>query len=122
MSRSSFNAFWVPRIGEGAAAELRRDRFIRPITTVCLIGACAAFVALLLDGSTPDVALAVVALVVAGAAIETQRRSLVRLAAAFSHSFGIDIRLREMPPTRPKTFDAWCKDHGLHSRVGAPDT
>jgi hypothetical protein len=114
MARSDFESTWVPRIGNGATAALRRywcaGGTVPAIAIVLGVAATYAFA-----GNTLDKLLGVVLLAGAVGAFAIFVRTQRKLAAALSEWFGVKITGGRLPKMNPKRFDAWREERGLHT-------
>jgi hypothetical protein len=116
MASESFDATWIPRIGERGAYELRRGRKIAlTVATAVPLLAVAAGV-LFAVGGLGNLVGAVLMVVVAGCCVMFVRAQ-IRLAAAMSEWFGVKIRGGQVPKMNPKRFDVWCEARGLHHQT-----
>jgi hypothetical protein len=115
VASSDFQTTWVPRIGEEAAAELRRFRKIGGLGMVTPVFAVAA--GLLFGNGMLDDLLAVVCSAVAISLLVALINGQKRLAAALSRWFGVKITAGQLPPMNSGRFDTWCEKRELR----APD-
>ncbi|MGO9977217.1 MAG: hypothetical protein ACLP01_31315 [Solirubrobacteraceae bacterium] len=123
MTQDDFNETWMPRIGEQAAARLRRNDslilVIIPMCFVCgfaldaLIGLSALFTLVFWIG----------ALTVSVLLFGRWLWSRIMLAREISAWFDRKLSWHQLPKLRPSSFDRWCGRLGLQApseRLEAP--
>src|ERR1700724_641468 len=100
-----FDSMWVPRVGEDAAAIMRRLALRRALCVPYLI--VVAVVAVMTHGGPAHYAItmtAAVALIVGY--LVTRKRAGDPLSAALSQHLGLPIPAKQLPPLRsPQVFD-----------------
>jgi hypothetical protein len=118
MPRSNFGSTWVPRIGEDAAAALRRYRWAGgtvPLTMIVLgVAATYAF-----EGGVLAKLLGAVLVLGAVSAFIFFLHSQRQFAAALSEWYGVNIGAGQLPLMNPTRFDAWCEKRGLRAAESA---
>jgi hypothetical protein len=113
----SFDEIWIPRIGEKATAQLRRNGYLTlvvgPTILALAIGSSFAFG----SGVPAGWLLGGVCVAVALAAFVAWMRSRLKLAKALSEWFGVGIGWQEVPRMRAAQFDTWCQRRGLRKHT-----
>jgi hypothetical protein len=116
LTRSHFDAMWIPRVGTRAASELRHNGHLRLAAGPIYIAAGIVFGAFELGRphTTTRQLIGVAALVLLAAFYRQLIRSQTRFAELLSDWFGTRIERTDLPKLRPKLFDRWSGDRGYH--------
>ncbi len=111
MTEAEFNQIWVPRIGEPAAAQLRRGGdlilAVMPMLLVCglVLGA--------LVNATFTLIFWGVAVLISIIVFGIWLRGRMALARKLSAHFGRRLRWYQLPRWKPASFERWCDRLGL---------
>lgn len=112
-TESQFEQIWVPRIGDAAAAQLRRSSYLGLVALPVVFGlaiACSfAFGSATAGGIVLGAAMASLAVGLFWAWI----RSRSRVAGLMSERFGVHLGFNDLPKMRAASFDAWQRKRGL---------
>ncbi len=123
MTQDDFNETWVPRIGEQAAARLRRnDSLILVIIPMCFV---CGFALDALNGLSALFTLVfwIGALTFSVLLFGRWLWSRIMLAREISAWFERKLSWHQLPKLRPTSFDRWCRRLGLQApseRLQAP--
>jgi hypothetical protein len=115
MTEAGFNQIWVPRIGEQAAAQLRRSGNLM-LAVLPMIFACG-FALGALDGlsATSTLVFWIAGALVSIATFGVWLHGRIVLARELSRWFGRRLSWFQLPRLRPGSFDAWCRRLGLQA-------
>ena len=116
-AKPTFDEIWVPRIGQKAAAELRRNGYLTLVVGPVLLALAILCSFAFGQGTSLGTSLGVLALLMALTLCVVWIRSRLRFAKALSDWFGRKISIQGLPRMTASQFDAWCQRRRL-SRVG----
>lgn len=111
--KATLDEIWVPRIGEEAAVELRRNGYLTLVVGPTVLGLAIFCSFAFGKGTSLGSALGVLAVLIALTLCVVWTRSRLRFAKALSNWFGTRISIQGLPRMTASQFDAWCQRRHL---------